>query len=101
MNRDELRTLLWDDVQDVASGFDLNIEPDCEARLHHFVDTGTERIVHEKLLNNRDCIAEAETNLIAFVGGMAFQAKMQKMDSLNVWIFDRAREIFCPLFPFC
>ena len=101
MNRAELRTLFWNDVQDVATGFKLKIEPDCEVRLRHFVDNGTERIAQEELLNNSRRIAQAETHLIAFMGGMASQARMQEMHALTIWMFDKATEIFCPLWPFC
>jgi hypothetical protein len=101
MNRAELRTLFWDDVQYVASNFKLNIEHDCELRLRDFVDKGTERIAQQELLNKPHRIAQAETHLIAFMGGMAFQARMERMHALTVWTFDKATEIFCPLWPFC
>ncbi len=101
MNREELNKLLWIDVQDVATGFDLKIEHDCELRLRDFINDGTERIVYEHFLSNTRRIWLAETHLIGFVGGMAFQARMEHLHALSVWTFDTAKKIFCPLWPFC
>jgi hypothetical protein len=101
VNQEELKKLFWIDVRDVAAGFQLKIEPDCEERLDGFIEHGTERIANEQLLNSPRRIGQAETNLIGFVGGMAFQARMENLYSLTVWTFDSAKKVFCPLWPFC
>jgi hypothetical protein len=101
MDRHELMKLFWSDVEAVASGFDLRIDEGCEQRLRAFIGDGVDRLAYEELLNNPRRIGQAETHLIAFVGGMAFQARMENLRALNVFIFEAARKTFCPLWPFC
>jgi hypothetical protein len=101
VNKQELANELWSAVEQVARGFGLGIGSDCESLLREFITTGVNRIEQEGLLSNQRRIAEAETHLIAFVGGMAHEAKMQNLSMLRERTFMAAKSSFCPLWPFC
>jgi hypothetical protein len=101
LTKSDLIRDFWLDVEQVAKGFGLGIGSDCESLLRAFIATGVNRIEQEGLLSNYRRIGEAETHLIAFVGGMAHEAKMQNLPMLREVTFIAAKSSFCPLWPFC
>lgn len=101
MTKQELINELWADVEQTAKGFRLGIAPECAKDIRDFITVGVDQLEQEGLLNNHRRIAEAETHLIAFVGGMAHEAKMLNLPMLQEVTFRAATKSFCPLWPFC
>ena len=101
MNTDTLNADLWRTVERVAHDFELGIAPNCAADIKSFIADGVKQLSRENLLHNYSKIAEAETKLIAFVGGMALEAHRRNLPELQELTFHAARGQFCPLWPFC
>lgn len=101
MTHHELKIDLWSDVQSVAKEFHLQIENECERLLRDLIEHGVNRIAHEGSLEDFKRIYRAETNLIAFTGGMAFQARFEQLSTLTTSMFEASKKAFCPLWPFC
>jgi hypothetical protein len=101
LTKNDLIRDFWLNVEQVAKGFGLGIGPGSESLLRAFITDGVNRIEQEGLLNNDRRIAEAEIHLIAFVGGMAHEAKKQNLPMLHEGTFIAAKSSFCPLWPFC
>ena len=101
MTKQQLIDDFWNAAERTAKGFRLDIAPDCAKDIRAFITTGVNRLEQEGLLGNYRRIAEAETHLIAFIGGMAHEAKQQNFTMLREVTYHAARTSFCPLWPFC
>jgi hypothetical protein len=101
MTKAELNDAFWNDVETTANGFGLGIGPDCASVIRGFIATGVDRLEQEELLNSASSITVAQTHLIAFVGGIAHEAKTKNLPMLREFTFEAARSLFCPLWPFC
>ncbi len=101
MTTQQLNQRFWTSVETAAKGFQLGIGTDCKVHLKNFISVGVNQLQTEGLLNNVQKCDIAETNLIAFVGGMAYEAKLQNLTELREFTFFGAKQRFCPLWPFC
>ena len=101
MNKQQLTHRYWVTVEKTARGFNLGIGTDCAGHLKDFIQIGVNRLEQEGHLDNNAKITEAEEHLIAFVGGMAYEAKTQNLHELREFTFFNAKMRFCPLWPFC
>jgi hypothetical protein len=94
--RDFLRT-----TESTAQNLHLSFGSDCLSLVEGFINTGIDRLEAESLLDDRRSIARAETNLVAFVGAMAHEARQQNSSELREFTFGAATSSLCPLWPFC
>jgi len=101
MTKEQLLNRFWTDVETTVKGFHLGIASDCVQHLRGFVLGGINRLEQEGALNNLGRIGKAETHLVAFIGGMAYEAKTQNLTALHEFTFEAVKRRFCPLWPFC
>ena len=101
MTKQQLNDRYWTTVKNTAKSFNLGIGQDCAVHLRGFVQAGISRLERDGFLNNTQKINEAEEHLIAFVGGMAYEAKSKGFVELREVTFFAAKQRFCPLWPFC
>ena len=91
----------WSAVQKTASGFSLDMTPDCADNIDAFIRTGVDRLAEKEEFYSLVSIDDAKEHLIRFVEVMADEARMQNLDMLEKITFEIARSRLCPLYPFC
>lgn len=101
MTKQDLINDFWNDAEMTAKALGFGIAPDCADDLRAFITTGAERIEQDGLLSDYGRISQAQGRLIAFVGGMAREAKLKNTPMLQEFNFNSTKSSFCPLWPFC
>lgn len=101
LTKQDLINEFWKNVEETAEGLGLGIGPDCADHIRTLIEMGAERIEREGSIYDSQQLTKARNHLIAFVGGMAFEAKRLNLSMLREVTFHAAHASFCPLWPFC
>ena len=101
MNKTDLFQDFLRTAQSTAKNLHLSFGSDCLLLVEGFIKAGVDRLEAERLLDDHRSLARAETNLVAFVGAMAHEARQQNSSELREFTFGAATTSLCPLWPFC
>lgn len=100
-SKTKIERRLWLAAEHRAAQASLEIAEDCAYHLQAFIGQGAETLKKKNLIDDPDQVALAETNIVAFVTRMIIESRRQRLDSLHEPTFFKAREVLCPIFPFC
>ena len=101
MNIEQVERYLWVAAQLQAARFGYGFGSDCESHMQGFIHDGVAKIDAENNLNQPAWISLAEHNLTAFTTRMVIEAQVLNLNELRESTYWKAREFFCPLWPFC
>lgn|SRR2546430_822626 len=101
MNKADLFQDFLRTAETAAKNLHLSFGSDCLLLVEGFIKTGVDRLDADGLLDDYRSIARAETNLVAFVGAMAHEARQRNSSELREFSFGAATSSLCPLWPFC
>lgn len=101
MNKTDLFQDFLKTTETAAKNLNLSFGSDCLLLVEGFIKAGIDRLEAEGLLDDHRSIARAETNLVAFLGAMAHEARQRNSLELREFTFAAATSSLCPLWPFC
>jgi hypothetical protein len=97
----EIRRRLFLASQLTALRHGYNFARDCQVHFKGFISDGVERIIQEKSTEDEIRLDQAEANIVAFTMQMVLEARKSDLSSLHEPTFFDARNLICPLWPFC
>lgn len=101
MNSDQINRQLWAAAQLQAARFGYGFGSDCEDHMRGFIRDGVTKINAEGKATKPAWISLAEHNVMAFTARMVIEAQQLNLDELRETTYWKARDFFCPLWPFC
>ena len=98
---DIVRQRLWLAAAHQAAALGYGIAPSCEHHLRPFLESGAQLMANEGVLDSEPHAVRAECSARAFVAMMVVEAQRQGYTELHEPTFFWARNLLCPLWPFC
>jgi hypothetical protein len=97
----DVRKRLWMSAELTALRHGLRYHPPCKAHVLAFIDKGVVNLTKKDALNDSIRLQLSEDGVTALVEEMVVIAKAKKLKRLEEQTFFPARDLLCPLWPFC